>query len=127
MQAMDYKALARGQEPLLKVALIQLAEQGSILSVTLAHCVAGMQHLEMCLSVSLQCVSCLLMTLCTAAQGEAFCYAIKLLMSRRVLVQPNNSNSKVTPGCTHRTRVGPLMLFDGGNTQWSEQWWTHPL
>ena len=45
MQAMDCKALAQGREPLLKVALIQLAEQGSILSVTLAHCVSGMQHL----------------------------------------------------------------------------------
>ena len=46
MQAMDLKALAQGREPLLKVALIQLAEQGSILSVTLAHCVSGMQRLN---------------------------------------------------------------------------------
>ena len=41
MQPMNCKALAQGREPLLKVALIQLPDPGSILSVTLAHCVAG--------------------------------------------------------------------------------------
>lgn len=41
VQPMDCKALAQGREPLLKVALIQLPDQGSILSVTLAHCMAG--------------------------------------------------------------------------------------
>lgn len=41
VQPMDCKALAQGQEPLLKIALIQLPDQGSILSVTLAHCLAG--------------------------------------------------------------------------------------
>ena len=41
VQPMDCKALAEGREPLLKIALIQLPDQGSILSVTLAHCVAG--------------------------------------------------------------------------------------
>ncbi|KAL3152316.1 hypothetical protein ABBQ32_001385 [Trebouxia sp. C0010 RCD-2024] len=54
--AMDYKALARGQEPLLKVALIQLAEQGSILSVTLAHCVAdGSGFTRILQSLALMC------------------------------------------------------------------------
>ena len=41
VQPMDCKALAQGREPLLKIALIQLAHEGSILSITLAHCVAG--------------------------------------------------------------------------------------
>ena len=41
IQPMDCKKLRQGQEPLLKVALIQLADEASILSVTLAHCIAG--------------------------------------------------------------------------------------
>ena len=41
MQPMDCNKLSQGKEALLKVTLIQLADRASILSVTLAHCIAG--------------------------------------------------------------------------------------
>ena len=41
MQPMDYHKLTQGKEALMKVMLIQLADNASILSVTLAHCIAG--------------------------------------------------------------------------------------
>lgn len=49
VQPMDCKALAEGREPLLKIALVQLPDQGSILSVTLAHCVAGKRMVSICM------------------------------------------------------------------------------
>lgn len=41
MQPMDCNKLTQGKEALMKVMLIQLADKASILSVTLAHCIAG--------------------------------------------------------------------------------------
>ena len=41
MQPMGCNKLTQGKEALMKVMLIQLADKASILSVTLAHCIAG--------------------------------------------------------------------------------------
>ncbi len=41
MQPIDCNKLTQGKEALMKVTLIQLADKASILSVTLAHCIAG--------------------------------------------------------------------------------------
>ncbi len=46
MQPMDCTKLTQGKEALMKVTLIQLADKASILSVTLAHCIAGGNNVD---------------------------------------------------------------------------------
>ena len=45
MQPMDCNKLTHAKEALMKVVLIQLLDEASILSVTLAHCIAGQSML----------------------------------------------------------------------------------